>query len=96
MKVVHNKSNNLYIVLNNAITFQVLKSSKEINKVFAIIICMPTHNPTPIAFYSNEEEAKDCLRVIVEYFLDGTDDILEIEDNIEESLLLTPDSVRNN
>jgi hypothetical protein len=97
MKLLHNKTNDLYLNLENMVTVQVTELTKELNKVYGIVVCLSTHSPTPVVFFSDKEKARKCLKDIILFRTEELvfGDTLEVEDDVKESILVAPDSVKN-
>ena len=97
MKILHNTTLDVYIVIDEAITFQIGQVDKGIKKHYAVVIGAKSCPPSPVAYFDEKEDATKCLKKIVNFFQElTTNNILEIEDKVTESLLIAPDSVDKN
>lgn len=102
MKILHNITENIYFIIDEVMGFQIGDAQNGLHKAKAVIIRTKEFGFTPIGVFDEEEKAKKCLKRIINFFKYGenphaTDkDILEIENEIKESVLQAPESLKNN
>lgn len=94
MKLVYNKTQNAYTRLDNAVQLYVGKGQKDLHSTFAIIVHIGDKAAAPLAFFTEEQKAIECLESIIDFWLTGEAQVLEIENEMKESILVVPESMK--
>jgi hypothetical protein len=95
MKIVFNKTQKAYTKIDDALQFYVGTGQKELYKTFAVVMELSERGKILLAFFTDEEKAKECLESIIDYWIIGKTHVLEIENDVKESILVVPESIQN-
>jgi hypothetical protein len=96
MKLIHNVSNNCFTNIEGFRQLYIGEGQKGLQNTFAVVVHLDNKAVAPLAFFSDEEEAKECLDDIVLFMAKELDtDIMTVKDNVKESLLIAPDSTKD-
>lgn len=104
MKFIYNKTIDCYTKIDDLVQIYVGEGQKGLTNPFAIIVHLKDKTVAPLVFFKDKEEAGECLLRIIEFYrgseIEGEDvsldrDILTVTNNVPDSILVTPDSIKN-
>jgi hypothetical protein len=95
MKVIYNKDQKAYTKIDNAMQFYVGAGTKDLHQTFAVMVHIGERATAPLAFFSEEQKAEECLAKIVDFWVNGDTPTLEINNDTKESVLIVPDAMKS-
>lgn len=95
MKIVYNKGQRAYTKIDNAVQFYIGVGTKDLRHTFAVMTHIGERATAPLAFFSEEKMAEECMERVIDFWLNGGTPILEIDNDVKESVLVVPDSMKN-
>lgn len=95
MKFIFNRSQSAYTNIDNCKQVFVGEGKKGLQSAFAVVVCLGDNAKAPLAFFSDKGEAEEFLESVIDFCLKGDADVLEVEDKVNDSILVTPDVMKS-